>query len=527
MKKKFVSLLIALTLTVSMFSFTGCNGGGNRIEIYVDGGGQQGAYNSTISMTYDPVANPYPYNTLEKVIEEYNKSQNKIEVILNDNSLNNDREKLSSQLGQKRAPEILFYLPAGIAEDMNKGWFADLDPYMNKPNPYIESGKGSEKWKDIYQQDELQGFYAPNGMLLTAPMDKAPIGITYNKVLFAAAGITEIPTYFSEFMAAQDKLQTYFESIGKNNNQVPAPVDSMTPYFPTYTWFDIVLESAIFANKLDVLDVLRKDGRVDAEEFCRGYKKPTPENPTYFIKNGDQYNDDMMAYIDSVLEITKYYPKGYEGYYAEQEFLQGRVGMIEAHSGTMMKINSDKGKDFEIGTFPYPILDKDVTMGGKTYTDINAGGFYTRRGLAGLTTGWGVTNSAIDKGQEVVDACADFLMFCTAPNQNDRIVNDLGFSVPLSGNSTNPIYAGLVSKYDEDIQNEKATSWGAVNSWGALGKGYMDTFLNNRKTLISSKFSSNFNREKSVKTMLDTLNDGFANAYLKTMRENGFNSSNW
>ena len=200
--------------------------------------------------------------------------------------------------------------------------------------------------------------------------------------------------------------------------------------------------------------------------------------------------------------------------------------MLEANSGQMMKISKDEQKDFEIGTFPYPKLDESITINGKTY-NVNPGGYYTKRGLAGLTTGWVVTNSAIKKGDAAVEAAVDFLMFVTAPENNDKMVNDLGFSVPLSGNTTNELYKSLVANYEEDANNEKAMAWGAFNSWGCLGKAYMDTFLNGRKALIGKKFDSNFNRYDAIHTMMQDLTKGFANAELKLMRENEFDTSRW
>ena len=528
--KKLVALFLAIFLIGSTAAVVGC--GGSKITIYVDGGGQQGAYNSTASMQYDPVANPYPYNTLEQLADQYNESHPDVEIVINRTSLNNDREKLVSQLTQQRAPDILFYLPSGLAEDMNKGWFVPLNEYYEQPNPYCKEGeKGSEHWKDIYDASELAGYYAPNGQIFSAPIDKAPIGIIYNKDLFEKAGITETPEYFSELLDAQEKLQNYFTSIGKNNDQSNPPEDAMTPYFPLYYWYDILLESAIYCNSIEEMDYLVKDGRVDTEEVLRAAKKPSEDDPLFWIAkvNDDDtwsYSEEYEAYLDLILELAKYYPSGYEGYYAESEFVQGRVGMLEANSGQMMKISKDEQKDFEIGTFPYPKLDESITINGKTY-NVNPGGYYTKRGLAGLTTGWVVTNSAIKKGDAAVEAAVDFLMFVTAPENNDKMVNDLGFSVPLSGNTTNELYKSLVANYEEDANNEKAMAWGAFNSWGCLGKAYLDTFLNGRKALIGKKFDSNFNRYDAIHTMMQDLTKGFANAELKLMRENEFDTSRW
>src|SRR5690554_3313699 len=113
--RKLKSILFTFVTILTIFIISGCKKE-DRIVIVVDGGGQQGHYNSTVSMEYDPVANPYPYNTLEKLAEEWMKNNPKFKIEIARNSLNNDRERVVSSLSQKTAPDILFYMNTTIAE---------------------------------------------------------------------------------------------------------------------------------------------------------------------------------------------------------------------------------------------------------------------------------------------------------------------------------------------------------------------------------------------------------------------------
>lgn len=74
MKKPVFCALAALIAASVCVASAGCGGkNGSVVEITVDGGGQNAHFNSTKSMIYDKYANPYPYNTLEKIAEEWNK----------------------------------------------------------------------------------------------------------------------------------------------------------------------------------------------------------------------------------------------------------------------------------------------------------------------------------------------------------------------------------------------------------------------------------------------------------------------
>ena len=179
MNKKF-NTITALALSAMMCgAFAACGEKeplpGQTVQIYVDGGGANAHFNSTPSMEYDKYANPYPYNTLEKLAKEWNEQNTGYEIVIARSSLNNDRETMVPALNQGTAPEILFYLGTTIAEDMSKGWFVELNDYMEKPNKYSKEGeKGSVKWKDVYGSEEYATTLAPNGKKYTAEVEIQP-----------------------------------------------------------------------------------------------------------------------------------------------------------------------------------------------------------------------------------------------------------------------------------------------------------------------------------------------------------------
>lgn len=121
--------------------------------------GRRGAnahFNSTPSMEYDKYANPYPYNTLEKLAKEWNEQNTGYEIVIARSSLNNDRETMVPALNQGTAPEILFYLGTTIAEDMSKGWFVELNDYMKSPINTARKGKRERQMEGHLRQRRIR-----------------------------------------------------------------------------------------------------------------------------------------------------------------------------------------------------------------------------------------------------------------------------------------------------------------------------------------------------------------------------------
>lgn len=449
--KKLSKLIVAfLILAIGATMFGGC--GRKGIVIYVDGGGANGNFNTTVSMDKTP-ENPYPYNTLEKLAKEYMDLHPEVEIVINKNSLNSDRETIVGLLSQKQAPHLLYQTTPSLDEDAANGYYVDLTEYLSQPNPYVAPGEpGSEKWSDLYVEKELLATQATNGHYYNVCLEKIPIGILYNKDIFERAGVTAVPQTFGELLEVQKQIS---ENTGIN------------PYFPIYDWYDIFLEVSIFSKMFDTYDVIVKDGFISTEELVRAYVKgewgisatPTTEAEKMY-----------KEYIRLIKQKTRYYPAAHDSYDALAEFLKGNVAMIEATGGHMAKVANDQTIDFEVDVFGFPTLtEEDSVYGGN--------GVY--RGTAGLTTAYFVTNAAIQDGQETVDACVDFLRYLTAPENNNRLINDLGLGLPLSSEAEiNPLFQPLVEMYNEDLKNPNRFDWNTFCSWNAFNKVYYDTFLN-------------------------------------------------
>lgn len=520
MMKKLLGLAMALVVAGSVcLTATGCGGSGNEIVITVDGGGQNAHFNSTKSMVYDKFANPYPYNTLERLGEEWSKANPGYKIKIASASINNDRETMQPALNQKTAPEILFYLGTTIAEDMSKGWFVELNDYMEQPNKYSAAGEpGSERWKDIYSAEEYATTLAPNGVKYTAEVEKCPIGLIYNKTVFAAAGITETPETFADLMEAQDKVNAYAIAQGRSDI---ASADYLCPYFPTYPWYDSVLESSLYGEYLEYYDVLKQDGFLDAQETARAYMTKDANGTRLYAPNDARAKEKARL----MTELTKYYPANFESYYAEQQFTSGNLVMMEVNGGSIRKIVDAVDGAFELGVFSYPVLTQLPESGTvehpEYYTTYNVDR-HVRRGSSGYTSGWAVTNSAIAKGQDVVDKCVDFLMYVTSYSNNDRMINDKGFSIPLSGNTEYSYFKSLTEDFDEDKADETTMAWSAVCPGAALNKTYYDANYVTRIEIIKAKGD-----QETIDLKLKGLLSSFTTAVNNIYKQNQWDKDTW
>lgn len=495
------------------------------VKLTIDAGGQNAQYNTTSSMEYDKYLNPYPYNTLETLVDAWNEANAQkygYYFVVADNSINMDRETMAPMLSNGSAPEIIYYLGTTIAEDQNKGWFYDISSAMETPNKYSKDGEaGSVKWKDIYDSTAYATTFAPNGAKYTVEMEQNPIGIIYNKTLFEAAGITETPTTYKDFMEAQDKLNAYAQKVGRSDPSDDA--NYICPYFHMYPWYDSYLESTLWASQLEFMDVITVDGRIDAEEYARAYMQKDPVTGERLYSPEDERYVELFRLIK---QMTKYYPTNYSSYYAEQQFLVGNLAMLEVTGGSIRELVDTVDGDFEIGVMPYPVLTQqpENEASNSYYTTFNVDK-YVRRGSSGYTTGWAITNSAMNKdsasgNSDCVDACIDILMYLTCFENNDKMVNDLGFAIPLSGNTTNSYFKTLADAYKSDLENENSVAWSCATANATMNKDYYDAFYLFRQDAIGLDISA-------IEGKLPVLKNSFINAVNTLYNTNKWDSKSW
>ena len=104
---------------------------------------------------YLPDTHPFgigkPLQGLKNVIRDFEARfpDTRIEVL----TVPGVREYLVTQLGSGQAPDILNVNVENVWTDVQKGWYVPLDPFLERPNPFVvEQGDatkpGYEQWWD-------------------------------------------------------------------------------------------------------------------------------------------------------------------------------------------------------------------------------------------------------------------------------------------------------------------------------------------------------------------------------------------
>lgn len=427
-KRLALMLGLAAALGLVCGSFAGCGGGGtNKTVLYFDGGGGSGNYTTTSS-----------YDTLEQLAEEWNANNEKFEVVINKASLNGNRSAITSMLSAGTAPDMLMQVGTVVNDDIGTGWYADLTEYLEQPNPYEE---GNTAWKDIYGTESIAASKASDGKNYYVCLDKIPVGMVYNMDLLAQADITEVPQTYSEFLACLEALQK-----AKDEGRITAEV-----FMHGGLWQESYLGTSVYGSKVEEWDE-DDTGVVSAYELVKAYKE------------GEWTLDDeyFREFLRLCYEKAKYYPDNYLSYDTAYNFARGNLAVTDAVGNVMRTLTRNARFNVEIAG--YPVLDTEASA---------MGGYTTVRGSAGLSSAYWVTNSAVNKGQEAVDACVDFLMFLTASDNNARLVNDLGYALPLNvEDSTVDLFAGLADEYEADLQSGTALAWSACYIPDMLGTDF-------------------------------------------------------
>ena len=519
MNKTFKTICImAMTVCLALPAFAGCKGGnGGKKVIRIDGGGDIGTFNTTADMTVSP-SNPYPYNTLEKLCEEWEKEHPEYDVQIARTSNGGDQQTLTALLSVPgNAPEILYQNGGVVNSQLGLDYYVPLNSYLNEKNPYDPE---REKWIDLYDISEFTT--AADGERYYINLERHPIGILYNKDLLTKIGLTEADlTTFTGFLNAQKTLQEYNAKNGTDYNT----------YLTSYRWYDLQLESNIFGSLVPEFDTLIKDNRVDTEELIRGYKKGIwGVGQSYTDENGKtQIADDgrFELYLAMLKLRTKYYPKNFASLDALSSFVTGKCLFIEGTGGTMRQVNANNSVDFELGVVGYPTLSIDdlnnfeetkgyVTKLGLKEEDISN----CRRGSAGYATAWFVSNSAVEN--DVVDGCIDLLKYLTAPAQNNRLIGDLGGGIPLNPDDDTeikPYLTSLLDMYYEDCKDESLMKWGAFSHWSVLTLDYNGYFLVDTLSYINGTIT--------LESLKSHLKGQIATNVTQFINENDYDQSKW
>ncbi|MGO4538659.1 ABC transporter substrate-binding protein [Paenibacillus sp. 2TAB19] len=347
---------------------------------------------------------------LNKMAEEYEKETG-VKVDVETHGGGEDYSALlKAELAAGEEPEIF----------NSSGW-AGFDPYVDRATDL-----SNEAWaKDLVEASKAQ--ISRDGKLLGMPMNLEAYGFTYNKDLFAKAGITELPKTLDELEAAAKKLQDA----------------GITPFALTNEWWSMGIHT------LNIALANQADPAAFIEEVKAG-TKTLKDDAT--MKQWVRLVDIMFANGQKNALTTDYNTQ-------VAEFAAGKYAMIQ-HGNWIQGMIDEVTPGMNLGMMPVPLLD-------------------TPNVFTGVPNNW-IVNS---KSANVEEAKAFLNWMVTSETGKKYIATDFKFVPALSSIEPNPEAIGSIGGdfalfANANPSQVKSWNWdrfpdGITQQWGAAMQEYL------------------------------------------------------
>jgi len=274
-----------------------------------------------------------------------------------------------------------------------QGYLLPLTEYLQEESPYTPG----HRWMDSFYpvvwvnvQDPIYGEY------WTVPFNFFTLRIFYNAEQFAAAGLTEAPTTWKEFLEAQEQLQ--------EAGFVPflMPNTSSNSYvFPSIEY----LGDMIFQSLTPGLDLLDHNGKVDGIEM----------NAAIYSGRISLADPEVLAVPQLIREWSRYWIRGFNGLdrgLSKVLFANGIGSMYMDGSWDAEALA--RSVNFELGVFPMPTVTTESTP----YAD-------GPRNDNNYNLSFAVGKIARERGH--LDQVIDFFRYLTSPEAADTLTQYVAF----------------------------------------------------------------------------------------------------
>lgn len=331
------------------------------------------------------------------------------------------RQAIVTMMVAGTAPDMTWTQPNEAVEDLGKGWWLPIDPYLELPNPYIKGeNPGAKMWHDLFYPS-VDFWKAPDNHLYTLLGDQTQVGYWTNKDIFKKAGIDPVrPKNWEEFMKYCEEVKT------KVKVPVFAVAGNGVARTHQLTWTGGWLSKYFFWPYIASYDT-SKNGWADAWEIAEVIKKGTftasmPEN---------------VERLRLLKRSAAYWQEGALGCdweCAHRLFQTGKVAIIQQTLGTLNRYLNDPERKFDLDWFYFPPIDKDTS----SLIPANVP-------MTSVASGYGPFNYAITqtaRWHNTAAECADFLAYSTVPENCAKLVNEVIGSVPnVKGAPVHPSFA--------------------------------------------------------------------------------------
>ncbi|WP_194410808.1 ABC transporter substrate-binding protein [Microbacterium cremeum] len=211
------------TAAVSAFALalSGCAGQGS-------GGGDENTSDGKIVLDFWNGFTGPDGPALEQVIDDFNASQDEIEVKANIMPWDTLYQKVLTSVASNSGPDIIAMSASRIPQFADEGLFMPVDDFYEDAANETDAITPAAVEASIY-----------DGANYGVPVNYAPMMMYYNKALFTAAGLDPEapPTTWDEFAAIVPQLTVDENGDGKPEQYAIALADHETvPIFPSLLW---------------------------------------------------------------------------------------------------------------------------------------------------------------------------------------------------------------------------------------------------------------------------------------------------
>ena len=315
-----------------------------------------------------------------------------------------------TQFKAGNAPDVGNQLFSEVNRHYDKGWFLDLAPWLEKPNPYVP---GNARWKDIFLPGVIETGTAPDGRINVLPTGITGTAIYYNKDIFRKAGVS-VPQTWKEFMDIQEKIRAA--------GFIPFAFNMNGPRYCS-NWALRSLQDMLLDSKLSeikgvsgtIMRTLVEGGGVSQKEMVAAIRKgtysaldPQWQEQLRLLKEWSRYWDPSFLSLDQ------------DGAYTL--FVTGKAAMFWHSSARVKPITADPLRTFAFGTFSFPRITKESSPYATGIAAPAIGGF--------TANGGEYVVDALTERRGTREASINWLMYITAPQNYVPMANDLGAYAP-------------------------------------------------------------------------------------------------
>ena len=348
--------------------------------------------------------NPLPHDKVLEVLDGYMSEHPEVQIewIRIPQGISS-REWTIAQQTAGTIPHIVTHAHWHIKDDLDKGWWTELTPYFNQPNPYIPAGDpGSEKWVD-------QFYPIPTGeTLMRDGYYNMVFGLVttffyYNVDWFNDMGL-DTPQNYADFLSV---CQTF------RDEDIDAYGGWTGPVSDTDHWYRLQMGGMLMAGEIEP-QVNPDRGTATFEEVACAI-----ENGIYHA-HLPQYREWMELWKLNV----PYRPADWTTRATDthSRFLNKVEPIMENGTWSFPRLLHDPLVDFEWSTFFAPLLTKESS---DLVTDPP-----TPAWPIGGPVGDQIAIPTRSEKDGVIDAAVDLMRWISVPDNLHTIQSEIGTLMP-------------------------------------------------------------------------------------------------